>query len=33
MMAFTFLRMQWTERSYDALETLDKIWRAVRDIQ
>lgn len=23
----------WTERSYDALETLDKIWRAVRDIQ
>lgn len=23
----------WTERSYDALDTLDKIWKTVRDIQ
>ena len=23
----------WTERSYDALETLDRIWRTVRDLQ
>jgi hypothetical protein len=23
----------WTERSYDALETLDRIWKTVRDIQ
>jgi hypothetical protein len=22
----------WTERSYDALETLDRVWKTLRDL-